>query len=292
MNSSTIYEKLRSDFSETLEFWGENANNDDVLDFSLYRLPEALETSESFKLYRYMPANYYAIRGFETQKIHLSSNGVMNDVYEGIPNCVLSDNAENDIQQLSNLAVMCCFSETPTNPIMWSHYADSNRGICIEYDLKKLKSDPYKLAKHLFPIIYATERPFKQDLQQLIHDLNQLCRDIADRNVYDGETDFNRVLPILETKGTEWSYEKEWRIVFTKKQLYDEDDSVLDSGNIPFECVSGIYLGVRIDPEYRQNIIEICERFREKGIPVPVFQMQITNDTFQFNTKQIYPSKE
>ncbi|MDD3772392.1 MAG: DUF2971 domain-containing protein, partial [Weeksellaceae bacterium] len=29
---------------------------------------------------------------------------------------------------------ICCFSKTNNNIHMWSHYADSHKGICIEYD--------------------------------------------------------------------------------------------------------------------------------------------------------------
>ncbi len=32
-----------------------------------------------------------------------------------------------------NLHGMICFTETPCHPVMWAHYADNHRGICLEF---------------------------------------------------------------------------------------------------------------------------------------------------------------
>ena len=35
-----------------------------------------------------------------------------------------------------------CFSEKTDSTLMWSHYSDNNRGICIAYDFEKIKTNP------------------------------------------------------------------------------------------------------------------------------------------------------
>ena len=40
---------------------------------------------DDIKLYRYSKADYFNIRNFETGKIKLTSNGVLNDIFEGLP---------------------------------------------------------------------------------------------------------------------------------------------------------------------------------------------------------------
>ena len=78
-----LYDKLRNSLKETIDFWNQDVCDDDVLDFSRCVLQEEISKVDGFKLYRYMPAEYFDIRNVEKQMIHLSSNGVMNDIYEG-----------------------------------------------------------------------------------------------------------------------------------------------------------------------------------------------------------------
>ena len=75
----------RAELEEILDNWGEITTDDDVCDLPESRLKVWLAECPSFKLYRYMPPDYFNIRNIETQTIHLSCNGVMNDVFEGLP---------------------------------------------------------------------------------------------------------------------------------------------------------------------------------------------------------------
>lgn len=90
--------------------------------------------------------------------------------------------------------------------IMWSHYASSHNGVCIEYSLDE---NPY-LNSQLQPVIYT-----KTTLS---------CDQILDNNF----------LPyVLLLKGPEWAYEKEWRIISASKE-----------NKFPAKA-SAIYLGAR-----------------------------------------------
>ena len=74
-------------------------------------------------------------------------------------------------------------------------------------------------------------------------------------------------------KGLDWQYEREWRLIYKKKQMYDINDDKLYEGNLNFKSVSALYLGYRIHPVIRQNILEICQRIEDKtGIRVGVYQ--------------------
>src|SRR5690606_10306833 len=33
---------------------------------------------------------------------------------------------------------VCCFSASFSSPLLWSHYSDQHRGLCIGYDLDRL----------------------------------------------------------------------------------------------------------------------------------------------------------
>lgn len=274
-NDKTVYANLRSQLAEILEFWGPNVQDADVNEFFHGYLNPVLDEEKPFKLYRYMPPRYFNIRNIETQMIHLSTNGSMNDTFEGIPEFRGKLSCQ-DAKELEDLAYMACFTEENDNTLMWSHYAKDHTGVCVEYDLKKLDNDTNGVLSHLFPIVYSEQRPALRDIGSMIDSQKQLNEAINKGNVYDGKEPFNDILPLFLTKGKVWEYEKEWRILYTKKQMYDIDDEELYTGNLSFKCISSIYLGYRIQPAIKQHLLEISKRLSSLGSFVPVYQAQLS----------------
>lgn len=281
----SVYKNLREAMEEKLEYWENDVTDEDVMDFK-HDLKLAIDESDSFKLYRYMPVNYFNIRNLETQKIHLSPNGVMNDIYEGLPDFGESVPYEQ-IQQLNDLAYMVCLSEEKSSTLMWSHYAENHTGICVEYDLTKLKEEPYNILSHLFPVIYQSKRKIYRNFHSLIVSHKDLKKAIEGEYEYDGIEMLDDILPLFLTKGTDWEYEKEWRIIFTKKQMYDYNDSCLYGGNLLFKCITGIYLGYRIHPEVKKNIKEICERISSNSKVVSLYQAHLSSNTYSIEFEKI-----
>ena len=80
-----------------------------------------------------------------------------------------------------------CFSEVNNSLIMWAYYADSSRGVCLEFDLKS---------------------------NRLLYDNCQKVQ--YSPNHYGNEKDFGKFF----RKSTEWQHEQEWRIVFKGKIEY------------------------------------------------------------------------
>lgn len=282
-----LYDKLRNSLKETIDFWNQDVCDDDVLDFSRCVLQEEISKVDGFKLYRYMPAEYFDIRNVEKQMIHLSSNGVMNDIYEGSFISHDSPYAYEKWKKLSNIAYMSCMTENNDNLLMWSHYAASHTGICVEYDLKMLQDDPYDIVGHILPVIYESRRWIKKDINQLIEDIQLLNDAIEKDGDYFGSTELDDIIPLVALKSKVWEYEREWRVIYTRKQMYDLNDSVLYEGNIPFKCISAVYLGLRIHPEKRDNIIEICKRNSNTGNKISVCQAVMSEKTYEIKFEKI-----
>jgi hypothetical protein len=74
---------------------------------------------------------------------------------------------------------MICFSKHWRNPLLWSHYADKHRGICLGFDVDD---------RGLKPVAYANERPSLR-VPPTMESINEL----------------------LFTKFRDWSYEEELR---------------------------------------------------------------------------------
>jgi hypothetical protein len=162
MNQYTAMREKLMDIFEQWYLYEQDIRDEDVIELDPLGLKEEVVRTDSFKLYRYMSANYFNIRNIETENIHLSTNGVLNDIYEGVPQL----NQEIDyykLQKLSDLVSMTCMTETNNNNLMWSHYADSHQGFCVEYDFRLLKEDPFNISYHLFPVLYRKER-FMMDM--------------------------------------------------------------------------------------------------------------------------------
>lgn len=56
---------------------------------------------------------------------------------------------------LSQLTITCFTSSGWNNQLMWSHYANSYSGICVEYDLTKME----EFFGLMYPVQYTEERP-------------------------------------------------------------------------------------------------------------------------------------
>ncbi len=135
---------------------------------------------------------------------------------------------------------VCALSEEPRNPLLWAHYANDHRGLCVQLDLR---ADLHALVAH--PVEYQDEFPVLRDFD----------RDPDDQRA---------MLPFLR-KSTDWAYEKEWRIV------------ALDFPNtlrvFAPPALTGVIQGMRMtddDKTYIRGLMD--ERERRFGVRPRVFQ--------------------
>lgn len=264
--------ELIDELKEKFDFWEDEIEDSDIMDFSEYNLKDFLENEESFSLYRYYPPTYYGIRNLETETIHLSENGVMNDIYEALPSGDV-ENIDHIERILFDLAYMTCFTQRNNNLLMWSHYADSHRGFCVEYALKQPLIQNKELRSHLFPVIYDKIRPITRDIQSLIDSHKELCKAEEENAYYEGEESLDDILPLCIMKSKDWEYEEEWRLVYTKKQLYDANCEF--NPNVDFPYTANVYLGYRIEKSMEEHILEIVERKNMDGRNISVYKEKL-----------------
>ena len=244
--------------------------NEDVYDYKLKLYSENFIVENKGKLpplFRYSDADYYSIRGLETQSLYLSENGVMNDLFEGLT-CNINDKIVAHIDDMNDLAFIKSFSEIKSSNLMWAHYANKYKGICIEYDFSKLNND---ILFHLFPVFYTNSKKEDMGLQYTIEehlDLKQMNYERCFPNDVDYLKD---IMHLFLIKSKDWEYEKEWRLLFTYPQLYNSADDVGDedcpefynvhSQTISVEnCIKSVYLGARIEKIKKDHIVEICKK--------------------------------
>ena len=228
--------------------------------------------------------NYYNIRNIETGMIHLSNIGMFNDVYEGIP---VSDYSSLSGKQKSALRIMAnvvCFSESFDNSLMWSHYADSHRGLCVEYDTKLLRDK--NTIKKIFPVVYDSLRISNCEINELSDELIELWDDLEKNNEHDEGPYLRRIIPLLLKKNKVWEYEKEWRLIYTLPQYYDDFGSSSDWSNmlLDFDCITAVYCGVRCDPAVVKDLNEIRNR---KANPFRLYRSKLSTASYGIEFEEV-----
>ena len=140
-------------------------------------------------------ARYWA--GLAAEKV----NGIItrHDFENGVSKCkaVLSDALSLKRSQLLNEIGVCCFSKRDNNFLMWSHYSNGHRGICIKYN-KNLFIEGGE--NKIIEIRYEADYP----------DIPLRC----DSGI-DGE---QLAKNIMSVKNKEWFYEEEMRVYHNRSR--------------------------------------------------------------------------
>ncbi|WP_311238478.1 MULTISPECIES: DUF2971 domain-containing protein [unclassified Xanthomonas] len=141
-----------------------------------------------------------------------------NDVQASVEEYVGAAKREIDgrVREILGSRGMLTLSSRWDSPLMWSHYADSHRGFCIEYDATNHR------CQHLAPVDYASDRGVK-------------LSDIAGWKLQNDERALRAVVESAYfRKSPDWAYEEEWRDV----------SRGFGAGCAPFD-ICGITFGMR-----------------------------------------------
>ncbi len=137
-----------------------------------------------------------------------------------------------------NAFKICSFSERVDSTIMWAHYAHYHKGFCIEYDIRSLPIDDYR-SRFLYPIIYS---------DRVFEGTEHFIRTVRDEQLNDLYLNMAGLI-----KAADWSYEKEWRLLFANEVMKDEQA-------YPMPKPKAVYLGSHIKTKDQQMLIDICDK--------------------------------
>ncbi|MCL2024688.1 MAG: DUF2971 domain-containing protein [Coriobacteriia bacterium] len=249
------------------------------------------------KLYKYSTLNPWVIKNLQRKQIYLSSPEDFNDPFDtfnvghelqesalkrleimtGIPlSTLLDDNRKEQFGEVindgykehpgfRNATGVCCFTEkSPDNIIMWSHYANQHKGICLEYDFAKHND----IIRSLYPVLYRDK-----------YIIRKLPEKPKEHILYDRDQVMLLLIQAHLVKSTEWEHEKEWRFL---RHINDGNREI----NIALNPTH-IYLGLNIDklPDEEQSILRHLKQFAEKNY-IPISQMKRSKNEYS-----LYPTK-
>lgn len=178
------------------------------------------------------------INAIKNNYVWTSSFDQLNDPMEGMYELIEPDSDYMRINNLDRDTIIkivkrgkgiCSFTETLTNNLMWSHYANIFKGIAIEYDF-------HKLVRSSSNDTIISKVTYEDDVMKF--------------SAFQSEIDVDSILSV---KNWRWSYEREWRIISVGQgqQIFNVNP------------VAAIYVGTQITEYARRSFNKIA---REKGI--------------------------
>lgn len=225
--------------------------------------------SDNSLLYKFVPVNGYTLKSLILKRLWFNQVNQVNDIQEGliklsnidfnpskksINNFLKKHNLDKDYVnwflkdygftrlylrhwhefEISKYRISC-FSTKNNNSLMWAHYADKHKGVCLAYDRATLLKN-----------IRVTNP--NVDIMTVDYGIKPILT-LSETN---NNISFNVDRQILSTKEKIWRYEKEVRLYFETSNYFNQQS--LSIGATPLKAV--IY-GASIENDDRDTISEI-----------------------------------
>lgn len=172
----------------------------------------------------------------------------------------------NRLMELKKSIFVCCVSENKNllKSLMWSNYANSHKGFCIEYDSNELiKVVETKHKMPILPVLYSNQ-------------FDPISLPVLFSNQNKEKINMSFLLTSTCIKSTEWSYENEWRMVFNG---YGRNES----GFLLKTCrPKSVYLGCKASEKLKIDLKEIC-----KDKKIKLYQMKMKPNSFELTYEEV-----
>lgn len=162
----------------------------------------------------------------------------------------LKSSISMELRRIYNFGIFC-LSEINDCPLMWSHYAQNHKGICIGYSLR-----PHGIEK-IIKISYGGDRNVKAS---------------HIKNMLEGKEDARRMIDnaVLGRKAEAWKYEREWRLIGT----HGEYSSPLKMEEIIF--------GYKCEADVKFSLYTILQ---ERKSPIKFFEAYVPDGSFSIKIR-------
>jgi hypothetical protein len=150
------------------------------------------------RAYKFLDAKY-GLDSIEKRRLKQSRISDLNDPFElrsfDVTDAVFRNTFLQTAKDVDENRGLLCFSASWKNPVIWAHYSDKHKGLCLGFEIPDLRSDP---------LSQAGKVDYVADLLP--------CPTLADfETMTDSEHEaFSR--KALFTKFAHWIYEEEIRV--------------------------------------------------------------------------------
>jgi hypothetical protein len=204
------------------------------------------------RLYKLLPKKY-ALKSMRERRCKVSRLSQLNDPFETFPvdlsRAPVRVALSETMRKLDEKAGLMCFSKDWSNPVIWAHYADEHRGVCLGFDI------PDELAGEI--TYSATPIP--------LPDIEALSE--SER--------LGVVNHILFTKFQDWQYEHEYRVSVRLDWTTYENGLFFKEWGDDFKLAE-VILGLRCET-CRRELEQALEGYAE---PVTFIHARVAYNSF------------
>lgn len=181
--------------------------------------------------------------------------------------------------QFSNLKCprICCFSEKDDSILMWNHYADFHRGICLGFEASG-ENDCYSM-----PLYKSNtdKSPYSGEFREVIYDRsNDSCIVKRFDNSHKSESIVNER---IFTKIHEWDYESEYRMILPESCIHKTNILKYDKN-----CLKRVIFGLNIGYHDKIRVYNIIDKiYFKKGFKVEFFQAKQVTGKYKLKIEPI-----
>ena len=180
----------------------------------------------------------------------------------------------NEMESIRHETLIYCFTQNNNSLLMWSHYGDAHKGVCVEFEIEPIEKD-------LIDVKY-TDKKVNFDIYTVTSII--LALEFIRKPFKGEDKEFNNI--IMEpfyTKSNEWAYEKEYRYIFSTKS---KERVYYDNGHyyIKTPKIKSVSFGCRVDVNNPicRKIIDICSK---KGISIKY--LETSEELYSLEEKEL-----
>lgn len=262
--------------------------------------------------YKYRPANSYTISMLRNREIKFSYAEEYNDPFDSKVVINLEDdidsvlrkledtpldpavkhnvrtrllNGEISLEEITRVAykaakrtiISSCFSTQFDNLLLWSHYAESHKGVCV--GIRSCSNTHIPGLKFDTGYTYSSQEPLLSGLFPL-YKVNYSDSGIVEWELF--KDDIKIFMNAHTNKAKCWEYEDEYRLLVP----YSEFNSTIFYFDPRF--LVEVYLGCSIEPDFQMEVQQaIRECYLKKGIDVKVFKMVSSKKHFELEKLEL-----
>jgi hypothetical protein len=198
------------------------------------------------------------------------------------------------IEALRHHNRIACFSEVDNSPLLWAHYADCGRGICIEYHIPKISPQcvfPYidfkdrKIISSFLPVLYSNER---YNATHIVNEYNEqllilMMERQKDYKILTAEHDLLDSEKTSVFKSSDWAYEREWRLI-----LYPFTATDPDRVPIVSPIIKSVILGnAMLDSQIELVLDALRTRIEKTGEKIDLKRLVLNTDSQDYSLKTV-----
>jgi hypothetical protein len=167
-------------------------------------------------------------------------------------------------------AFILCFSGTRKNILMWSHYADGHKGLCVHFDSR------------VYPLVGAAGVEYRRR-----YPVTHFPSESAG-----GEDDL--LIKSILTKSHRWQYEREFRLFAVRMgnpplpawwvdMLWDPpNDRTAHKAYLPRKAITGVTIGALMPQADRESLIAFC-RSKRPQIKIEIARVSDSRYSLHFD---------